>query len=232
MDFEMFFTIIITLGSFVLMFGGPVIAVLVVYMLLKKNKQERIAKDINFVAQIRSHDPYFDPIAFKNSARNCVMEIYNCFYSINFERLRMIESTDLYDIHKIDLETGLISGNIRTLKFSNFGEIIIDNYYIDGDKEILCCSATTFSTDILFDPRTKANLNDTPQLVLHKMKLEFARHLGVKTTPGREFALKECPNCGAEIALNTYGKCSYCDSTVINGEHSWVLNKISDLYTN
>lgn len=232
MDLETFFTLIIFFIIFFVMSFSPVIIGVLIYKSAKDNKQRRIEKDINFVKYIKSHDPYFDPIAFKNSARNCIMEVYNCFYSLNFERLRMIESTDLYDIHKIDLETGLISGNLRTLKFSSFGDIIIDNYYIDGDKEVLCCSATAFSKDMIFDPRTKENLLDVPKYVFHQMKLEFSRHLGVKTTPGKEFALKECPNCGAEIALNAYGQCSYCNSVVINGEHSWVLNKISDSYSN
>lgn len=232
MDLETFFTVIMVLMAFFVTFFGPVIIGLVIYKAIKDNKQRRIEKDINFVIQIKSHDPYFDPIAFKNSARDCIMEVYNCFYNLNFDRLRMIESTDLYDIHKIDLETGLITGNLRTLKFSSFGDIIIDNYYIDGDKEVLCCSATAFSKDMIFEPRTKENLLDVPKYVFHQMKLEFSRHLGVKTTPGKEFALKECPNCGAEVTLNTFGQCSYCNSVVINGEHSWVLNKISDLYSN
>ena len=200
--------------------------------LMKKNRDNHLQYDYLLANEIRKHDPSFDVASFKINAGKCVYEVFNCFFDLNLERLKILESSDLYEIHKIDIETGIVSGNLITLEISPYINFYLEQYFIDGDKEVICCSAFISSEEKCFDPKTKKRLNDVSCLVLHKMKLEFVRHFGVKTVLGREFAIRECPNCGAEVNVNSDGKCSYCDSVVINGEHSWVLNKILDSHTN
>ena len=38
--------------------------------------------------------------------------------------------------------------------------------------------------------------------------------------------------CGVDIRVNEHGECKYCNLVILNGEHSWVLSKISDSYVN
>lgn len=218
---------------FFTIFIAPVlIIVAIVVHFFKADAKKANEQQLAMFDEIKRNDLYFDVDLFKENAGWCIREVFKCFLTNDLERLRTLESADLFEIHKIDIETGWISGYIRTLDVSQNINFNFDRYYIDGDKEIIVCSAFITSKEIIFDPKTKENLNDESRYVLHNMKLEFSRHLGVKTIPGREFAIKECPNCGAKIGINEYGKCSYCDSVIVNGEHSWVLHKISDLYTN
>ncbi len=224
----------IALGLVLLFTIGPVLLIVFLISFSLKSSQKKAAEfDGAMLTRIRMNDPYFNPESFKVSAGICVREVFNCFYNLDIERLRVLESSDLFEIHKADIETGLISGHLLILDLPPNMNFRINGYYIDGDKEIISCSASITSMEKEIDPRTKEELGDgVPSFVLHTMNLEFARHLGVKTVNGREFAIKQCPNCGADISITTYGKCSYCDSVVVNGEHSWVLNKISDFYTN
>ena len=223
---ELVISLLFTLGPMVL------IGFLVFYS-IKSSKKKAIEFDNAMLAKIRMNDPNFDLESFKRSANICVHEVFNCFYNTDIERLRLLEANDLFEIHRMDIETGILSGHLLILDLPDNMNFRISNYYIDGDKEIICCSASITSKDREIDPSTKEKLgDDVPSFVLHTMNLEFTRYLGTKTVPGREFAVHECPNCGAGVSVNLYGKCTYCDSVIINGEHSWVLNKISDSFTN
>ena len=37
---------------------------------------------------------------------------------------------------------------------------------------------------------------------------------------------KQCPNCGAPLAINMAGNCQYCQVKVTSGEYDWVLSRI------
>ena len=213
---------------------APTVVVILILRRFFKPKGPKISKDDELVAnEIRINDPGFDIISFKESAASCIKEVFNCFYNLDSEKLKVLESSDLYEMHKIDFETSLVSGYFYTLNIPKNINFTLERYYIDGDKELLVCSAFVGSKELVFDPKTKESLkDDVPSYTLSKMNLEFSRGLGVKTVLGNEFTITKCPNCGAEISLNVQGQCSYCNSTIVNGSHSWVLNKITDYFTN
>ncbi|HYU30640.1 MAG TPA: TIM44-like domain-containing protein [Thermoanaerobaculia bacterium] len=58
----------------------------------------------------------------------------------------------------------------------------------------------------------------------------FVRGAGVRGAPRAD---KSCPNCGAPLATNMAGECTYCGAKVTTGEFDWVLSKIEqdDAYT-
>ena len=213
---------------------APFIVIIFVLMRFFKPTGPKISKmDELVVNEIRKNDPGFDIMSFKVSAAACIKEVFDCFYNLDSERLKVLESSDLYEMHKIDFETSLVSGYFYTLNVPENINFTLEKYYIDGDKEVLVCSAFVGSKEVVFDPKTKESLkDDVPSYTLSKMNLEFSRGLGVKTVLGNEFTITKCPNCGAEISLNVQGQCSYCNSTIVNGSHSWVLNKITDFFTN
>ena len=221
-------------GLVLLFTVGPVLLIVcLVSFSIKSSQKKAIEFDNAMLAKIRINDPNFDLESFKRSANICIQEVFNCFYNLDIEKLRLLESSDLFEIHRMDIETGILSGHLLILDLPENMNFRISNYYIDGDKEIICCSASITSKDKEIDPSTKEKLGDNvPSFVLHTMNLEFARCLGVKTIFGKEFVFHECPNCGAGVSVNVYGKCTYCDTVIVNGQHSWVLNKISDSFTN
>jgi DNA-directed RNA polymerase subunit RPC12/RpoP len=51
----------------------------------------------------------------------------------------------------------------------------------------------------------------------------FIRGAGVRGAPRAD---KNCPNCGAPLATNMAGECSYCGAKVTSGGFDWVLSKI------
>ena len=53
--------------------------------------------------------------------------------------------------------------------------------------------------------------------------MAFSRNVGVKTNPDLELSTTNCFNCGAVIDVSDDGICNYCDTSLVSGEHEWVL---------
>ena len=49
------------------------------------------------------------------------------------------------------------------------------------------------------------------------------RTKGTKTQVEDEIKTTNCPNCGAPTKITSAGRCEYCDSIILTGEHGWVL---------
>jgi len=52
------------------------------------------------------------------------------------------------------------------------------------------------------------------------------RSASVKTKEGGAGSGKECPNCGAPLAINMAGSCDHCHAKVTSGDFEWVLSRI------
>lgn len=192
----------------------------------RKNKKKSNQTEEELINLILLSDSNFDAIAFKNNANRCISLVYDCIGKFNVEGLLPLVSNELYKIHETDIMFAVNNGEISTLNFHSIGELSIVKYSIDGDKEIIGCKAFCGISNIRIEYSTKKVISYAKMPFQHYY-FEFVRTVGIKTIPGKEFTLQECPNCGAVIEINAQGKCIYCDSLLLNGEHSWVLNKVN-----
>ena len=54
----------------------------------------------------------------------------------------------------------------------------------------------------------------------------FQRGVGVQTTGKGGTLEQRCPNCGAPLAVNAVGECTYCKAALTTGKFDWVLSRI------
>lgn len=55
----------------------------------------------------------------------------------------------------------------------------------------------------------------------------LTRRRGVKSVAQSAFASAGCPSCGAPIAVSASGACTYCQTTITDGCHDWVLDDVA-----
>lgn len=124
--------------------------------------------------------------------------------------LRRFESDYLYQRHIALFEDIKASG----ASISNYAikGVLLKDFKIEGDKEIL---VVALSASI-----NKANIYDDNY---KSYILTFARKKGVQTTGTLLEKETNCPNCGAVLDLDDHGVCSYCHTTVSNGDFGWIL---------
>ena len=124
--------------------------------------------------------------------------------------LRRFESDYLYQRHIALFEDIKASG----ASISNYAikGVLLKDFKIEGDKEILVVALSASINKVnIYDDNYKSYI------------LTFARKKGVKTTGTLLEKETNCPNCGAVLDLNDHGVCSYCHTTVSNGDFGWIL---------
>ena len=124
--------------------------------------------------------------------------------------LRRFESDYLYQRHIALFEDIKASG----ASISNYAikGVLLKDFKIEGDKEILVVALSASINKVnIYDDNYKSYI------------LTFARKKGVKTTGTLLEKETNCPNCGAVLDLDDHGVCSYCHTTVSNGDFGWIL---------
>lgn len=124
--------------------------------------------------------------------------------------LRRFESDYLYQRHIALFEDIKASG----ASISNYAikGVLLKDFKIEGDKEILVVALSASINKVnIYDDNYKSYI------------LTFARKKGVKTTGTLLEKETNCPNCGAALDLDDHGVCSYCHTTVSNGDFGWIL---------
>ena len=155
-------------------------------------------------------DPKFSKEDFYAWVKHLYSTILEALDKENPVMLRRFESDYLYQRHIALFEDIKASG----ASISNYAikGVLLKDFKIEGDKEIL---VVALSASI-----NKANIYDDNY---KSYILTFARKKGVKTTGTLLEKETNCPNCGAVLDLDDHGVCSYCHTTVSNGDFGWIL---------
>lgn len=155
-------------------------------------------------------DPKFSKEDFYAWVKHLYSTILEALDKENPVMLRRFESDYLYQRHIALFEDIKASG----ASISNYAikGVLLKDFKIEGDKEILVV--------VLSASVNKVNIYDDSY---KSYILTFARKKGVKTTGTLLEKETNCPNCGAVLDLDDHGVCSYCHTTVSNGDFGWIL---------
>jgi uncharacterized tellurite resistance protein B-like protein len=74
------------------------------------------------------------------------------------------------------------------------------------------------------DPQAGARVLRDKAIYTHVYVL--ARRHGVRSVARGTFTSAGCPNCGAPIAVNSEGACTFCGTNITDGRHDWVLDDV------
>ena len=203
--------------------------VVIVFWLKNKNKHD-LQKEEEIVRKIIRLDPDFNVIEFKEEAAKCFIKVKESIIRNDLKTLMTLETTELYNKHKSELDMTKITGVIDAEHIEDVNKIIILGSKIENNLEKITLRINVKFKKLKIDRKQAALVYLDETTTLTFLCLQFVRNCNVKTKKGKEFALQSCPNCGATVNITSQGSCTYCKSVLINGNHSWVLNKIDNYY--
>ncbi len=229
--------------------GLIVLAIIVIFVMIRKRKAKKQASDPNIInqrvnnqvqndttfdnsasvaAQIQSIDPAFSGDKFIGFAREVFMTIQAAWTAKDWKPIRPFESETLFNTHKQQLDEYIRLGKTNVVEKIGIKHCSLHSFQQDGDKEVLVVWLNAVMRDYVIDDATKKVLESDPNRDWYmKYEMVFNRKAGVKTDPGRKGnVITNCPNCGAPTEITSSGQCAYCGSVVTNGEHDWVLTDI------
>ena len=142
--------------------------------------------------------------------------------------MRLFETPELFEQHKAQVQ-----GYIETNRINVMDRIAVNYAYLytfkqTEEKEILEVALKSTMKDYIIDATTKELIEGSKTQDRQTLyKLTFERTKGILTEEKTdEVKTTNCPNCGAPTQITSAGKCEYCDSIILTGNHGWVLSNL------
>ena len=181
--------------------------------MLKFLEQELIPK-------IQINNTSFSKATFKQQAINTFINVMSVQTEKDSDKLQTFETQEL------------IKKNIQKIKENNNDKIVhavkeisvvssfITEYTLINNQEAIKMQLTIKAKN---DVEQNTNITN---YVLSTYYLEFIK--SNENTKSNNTI--NCPKCGAIVDITGNGRCTYCNSLLINGQTSWVINRIEEYY--
>lgn len=159
-------------------------------------------------------DENFSKTHFYSYTKNLFTLIQEAWSNNDYHKLRSFEGDRLFNNHKKEI-IDLIKAKKTDVRDKIYIKgVLLKDFIIEDNKEILIVAITVSMRRVFNNEETRT---DYPYL------MAFSRNVGVKTNPDLELSTTNCFNCGAVIDVSDDGICNYCDTSLVSGEHEWVL---------
>lgn len=217
--------ILIILGTMALSMAYPIIMIIVIVTVLKKNKSKFAIKvtpvnENEIENQIKQVLPNFNKAEFLQQGFDSYKAIQDAWMNFKLPDVRDLLTDELYNMYDSQLDImetkheqnvmkdiTLISSGLKGFSNQNGIVTITTNYVISLYDYII-------NTDT--QKVTSGNKN-TKYKVYYEMKFRLSIDENDK--------IEQCPNCGANVDINGNGKCEYCGSKIVSENSKWVLTE-------
>lgn len=177
--------------------------------------------------RIREVDPLFAPEKFLTFTKELFVKLQNAWTARDWEPMRLFETPELFEQHSKQIQGYIDTNRINVMDRIAVEYAYLYSYRTEGEKEILEVALKSVMKDYIIDAKTKDVLEGNPNIDRHTLyKLTFERKKGTVTEKEDEIKTTNCPNCGAPTKITSAGKCEYCGSVIMIGDHGWVLSNL------
>lgn len=185
-------------------------------------------RSMQVAVEVMDKDKNFSEEKFIRFAKELFVKLQNAWTARDWEPMRLFETPELFEQHKSQVQ-----GYIDTNRINVMDRIAVDYAYlysfrVEGEKEILEVGLRSTMKDYIIDATTKQVLEGNKTEDRRSVyKLTFERTKGTQTQEETdEIKTTNCPNCGAPTRITSAGRCEYCDSVIVTGDHGWVLSNL------
>ena len=170
--------------------------------------------ETDVLVKVMRKDTNFSEKDFYNYVKKLFMVMQEAWTNNDYFKLRSFEADRLYYRHKREIER-LIAAEEKDIRVDvKVKGVMLKDFRIENNKQILVVALTANMRRIYGNDDTQ---EDYPYI------MAFSRNVGVKTNSKVKLSVTNCCNCGAEVNVSNDGVCKYCDTSLVSGEHEWVL---------
>ncbi len=180
----------------------------------KKSSLSLIPYDIDKIKQIL---PDFNKEEFRDLAYDIYKKIQIAWMNFDYENLRKYTTDELYNLY----HSQLVALNVKKQKniMSDFelNDFEIVDMEQGKDNIALTVRMIVECRDYVVSQNETVVRGSKQYKLIYDYEMTFIIGLGQKEN--------KCPNCNAPLENNQSTVCPYCNSTIINKHHHWVLSK-------
>ena len=202
----------------------PAIIIIVVIALsknkkLKNNNRIVVTNNEQAINEIKKYIPSFDANKFLLNGYGIFVRIEEAWMNFDLEKVRDCITDEMFNMYESQLTSMEMNGEQNIMKDFK----LINSAVTQASKQNNMLQVKTRYTvefyDYIINRSTKAVVRGNSNRKM-RMVYEFTF---IKDIENKK--LDKCPNCGAEININSAGICKYCNSKLVDDSKDWVMSK-------
>ena len=202
----------------------PAIIIIVVIALsknkkLKNNNRIVVTNNEQAINEIKKYIPSFDANKFLLNGYGIFVRIEEAWMNFDLEKVRDCITDEMFNMYESQLTSMEMNGEQNIMKDFR----LLNSAITQASKQNNMLQVKTRYTvefyDYIINRNTKAVVRGNSNRKI-RMVYEFTF---IKDIENKK--LDKCPNCGAEININSAGICEYCNSKLVDDSKDWVMSK-------
>ena len=176
--------------------------------------------DTTIETQIKQYIPDFNKEEFLANGYNIYCKVQDAWMNFKLDSIKNIITDELYTMYESQLATLEVKGEQNIMK-----DFVLKNSFLKGFEKQN--NTVTISTvyiiefyDYIAEQSTGKVIRGTAD---KKMRIKY--EMKFRQTLDETKKVTKCPNCGADIEMNTSGVCDYCHTKLVTENTKWVLTE-------
>ena len=170
--------------------------------------------------EIKKYIPNFNKEQFLNEGYKMYCDIQEAWMNFKLEDVRNIITDELYSMYESQLSTLEVKGEQNVMKDFILRRSFLKDVVNENDTITVSTGYIIEFYDYIAEKETGKVLRGTD-----KRKMRVTYEMKFRKTLDQQKKVEKCPNCGAEIDMNSAGICSYCHTKLVTENTKWVLTE-------
>lgn len=185
--------------------------------------KEKYKRETNMLNELIKLDNTFSESKFKTKIDNIFVMLHIALMTNDLDRVKHFINDKVYNEFKNILNNLNNHNQIQMFDEFNVKSTEIQNIDITNDNFIITVKLVSRYMDYIIDKNTKKLISGNNSYRVEKTNiLTFNKTRDFKIQGN----IRKCPSCGANMNVNSTGKCEYCGTIYNNKDYDWILTNI------
>lgn len=176
--------------------------------------------DSDIENKIKEIIPEFNKKEFLQDGYKIYCDVQNAWMNFKLDDVKDEITDELYNMYDSQLSTLDIKGEQNIMKDFKLVNSYLKNFANQNGNMTIVTGYVIEMYDYIIEKDTGKVLRGTSN-----NKIRVTYEMKFRKTLNKTTELKNCPNCGAEININSSGVCPYCSSKIVVDNTKWVLTE-------
>ena len=178
--------------------------------------------------RVRRRDPGFDPQALAARAAEAMATVETAWSELDPQPSRAVLAPPLWSSHRARMELYRLHGRRNVVDHLQVQDAQVVAVEQDEQRERVTVRIRASSTDYDVDTAGTVVRGDT-EMRTWRADWVLERSAAALSRADGGLLGRHCPACGAPLALDAEGLCSYCHAVPTDAQRDWVVVGVSDV---
>ena len=170
--------------------------------------------------RVKKYIPDFYKHEFLRDGYKIYCDIQNAWMNFELEKVRDVITDELYSMYAMQLETLKNKGNQNIMGDFELKKCYLKDVIMENNTITITTGYIIELFDYIVDITTGEVIRGRRN---NKARVDY--EMRFRKTLNENEKINQCPNCGAELNINSAGYCNYCNAKIVIENTKWVLTE-------